>query len=47
MKALVFQGPGQKALIERPIPALRAATDALVRMTRTTICRTDLAYPQR
>ncbi|UXT00101.1 GNAT family N-acetyltransferase (plasmid) [Agrobacterium tumefaciens] len=42
MKALVFQGPGHKALIERPVPAVRAATDALVRITRTTICCTDL-----
>ncbi len=42
MKALVFQGPGQKALIERPIPAVRAATDALVRMTTTTIAARTL-----
>jgi hypothetical protein len=31
MKALVYQGPGQKALEERPIPAISAPTDAIVR----------------
>ena len=42
MKALVYRGPGRKQLEERPKPALREATDAVVRMTRTTICGTDL-----
>lgn len=42
MKALVYHGPGQKSLDERPNPALRAPTDAIVRITRTTICGTDL-----
>ncbi|KVN96360.1 zinc-dependent alcohol dehydrogenase family protein [Burkholderia ubonensis] len=42
MKALVYQGPGRKALEERPMPELQAPTDAIVRMTRTTICGTDL-----
>ncbi|QCL97421.1 GNAT family N-acetyltransferase [Agrobacterium tumefaciens] len=42
MKALVFQGPGQKALLERPKPVIQGVTDALVRITRTTICGTDL-----
>jgi len=42
MKALVYLGPGQKALEERPMPRLTAATDAVVKMTRTTICGTDL-----
>jgi alcohol dehydrogenase len=42
MKALVYRGPGKKQLEEMPKPALREATDAVVRMTKTTICGTDL-----
>ena len=42
MKALVYHGPGQKSLDERPKPVLQAPTDAIVRITRTTICGTDL-----
>lgn len=42
MKALVYRGPGKKQLEDMPKPVLREATDALVRMTRTTICGTDL-----
>ena len=42
MKALIYKGPGSKALEERPKPEIDAPTDAIVRMTRTTICGTDL-----
>jgi len=42
MKALVYQGPGKKALEERPLPTIAAPTDAIVRITKTTICGTDL-----
>jgi alcohol dehydrogenase len=42
MKALVYQGSGKKALEERPSPAIAASTDAIVRVTKTTICGTDL-----
>lgn len=42
MKALVYQGPGKKALEDRPMPEISAASDAVVRVTRTTICGTDL-----
>jgi len=42
MKALVYQGPGKKALDERAIPELVAATDAIVKIAKTTICGTDL-----
>lgn len=42
MKALVYEGPGQKSLQERPIPTITAPTDAIVKVTRTTICGTDL-----
>ncbi len=42
MKALVYLGPDKKALQERPKPTIGAATDAIVRISRTTICGTDL-----
>jgi alcohol dehydrogenase len=42
MKALVYQGPGQKAVEDRPKPAITAPTDAIVKISRTTICGTDL-----
>jgi alcohol dehydrogenase len=42
MKALVYLGPGKKALQERQKPEIAAPTDAIVRITRTTICGTDL-----
>ncbi|MEJ0069373.1 MAG: zinc-dependent alcohol dehydrogenase family protein [Pseudomonadota bacterium] len=42
MKALVYRGPGKKALEERPKPVIAAPTDAIVRVTKTTICGTDL-----
>jgi alcohol dehydrogenase len=42
MKALVYQGPGKKALEERPKPAVQAPSDAIVKITKTTICGTDL-----
>jgi len=42
MKALVYLGPGKKELAERPPPRIEAPTDAIVKMTKTTICGTDL-----
>ena len=42
MKALVYQGPGKKALEDRPKPDITAPTDAIVKVTKTTICGTDL-----
>jgi alcohol dehydrogenase len=42
MKALVYNGPGKKALDERPMPELQAVTDAIVKIIKTTICGTDL-----
>ena len=42
MKALVYLGPGQKAVEERPKPGITAPTDAVVKVTKTTICGTDL-----
>ncbi len=42
MKALVYRGPGFKALEDRPKPILQTAGDAIVKITKTTICGTDL-----
>jgi len=42
MRALVYQGPGKKALEDRPMPDITAPTDAIVKVTKTTICGTDL-----
>jgi alcohol dehydrogenase len=42
MQALVYHGPGQKALEDRTKPTIEKPTDAIVRITRTTICGTDL-----
>src|ERR1700689_2254694 len=42
MKALVYQGRAKKALEERPKPQITAPTDAVVKITKTTICGTDL-----
>jgi len=42
MKALVYHGPGQRAWEEVPRPTIQNATDAIVRITTSTICGTDL-----
>lgn len=42
MKAVVYEGPGQKSLESVPKPRIAEPTDAITRMTRTTICGTDL-----
>ena len=42
MKALVYLGKNKKSLEERPKPEIFAPTDAIVKMTKTTICGTDL-----
>jgi len=42
MKTLVYNGPGKKALEERPKPEITAPTDAIVKIMKTTICGTDL-----
>lgn len=43
MKALVYHGPGHIAWEEKPMPTLQDPGDVLVRITKTTICGTDLA----
>lgn len=42
MKALVHDGNGNISLQERPRPTLQLSTDAIVRVTRSTICTSDL-----
>ncbi len=42
MHALVYNGPGQRAWEQRPRPTLVDPTDAIVRITTSTICGTDL-----
>jgi alcohol dehydrogenase len=42
MKALVYRGPGKKALEDHPKPGIEAPTDAIIKITKTTICGTDL-----
>jgi len=42
MKALVYHGPGKKAWEDKPRPVIVEADDAVVRITTTTICGTDL-----
>jgi len=42
MKALVYHGPGQRTWENKPKPTIRERGDAIVRITRSTICGTDL-----
>lgn len=42
MKALVYNAPGKKTVEERPKPELSAPTDAVIKLSKTTICGTDL-----
>jgi len=42
MKALVYRGPGKKAIEDRPKPQVQAPGDAIIKMVKTTICGTDL-----
>ena len=42
MKALVYRGPGIRALENKPDPTITTPTDAIVRISKTTICGSDL-----
>ena len=42
MKALVYHGPGTLAFEDKPKPFIKTPTDAIVKITKTTICGTDL-----
>ncbi|CCD56810.1 similar to Alcohol dehydrogenase GroES domain protein [Botrytis cinerea T4] len=42
MKALTWKSLGEVALVEKPRPALKLSTDAIVRVTHASICGTDV-----
>ncbi|MDO5110683.1 MAG: alcohol dehydrogenase [Clostridia bacterium] len=42
MKAVVYRGKEQLGLVDRPMPKILAPEDAIVRVTRSTICSSDL-----
>jgi len=42
MKALVYHGPGKRGWEEKPKPIIKNSTDAIIKITKTTICGTDL-----
>ena len=42
MKALVYHGPGKKAFEDHAKPEIAGPGDAIIRITKTTICGTDL-----
>lgn len=42
MKALVYHGPGKKTWEEKPKPSILEPSDALIKISKTTICGTDL-----
>lgn len=42
MKAVVYKGHGEICLEERPVPELQKDTDAIVKVTLTTICSSDI-----
>jgi alcohol dehydrogenase len=42
MKALVYHGAGRKSWEDKPKPVVLDATDAIVKILKTTICGTDL-----
>lgn len=42
MKGLVYGGPGKIELRDIPVPQIERSTDVIVKVTKTTICGTDL-----
>ncbi|KAK3703567.1 hypothetical protein LTR37_014414 [Vermiconidia calcicola] len=42
MKALIYNGLDSVALVDRPIPKVQSPTDAIIKLTYTSICETDL-----
>ncbi|WP_174801357.1 zinc-dependent alcohol dehydrogenase family protein [Martelella limonii] len=42
MKALVYNGPGENDWVEKEKPGIQKPTDVIVKITKTTICGTDL-----
>mgnify|MGYP006292834833 FL=1 len=44
MRAATFHGPGDIRIEERPRPEIEAPTDAVVRVTHTAVCGSDLWF---
>ena len=42
MKAVIYNGPGKFSVEDRPKPKIQNANDAIIKITKTTICGTDL-----
>lgn len=42
MKAMVYQGEGRAALLQKSRPVIQKSTDAIVRVTLSTICSSDI-----
>ena len=42
MRAMVYRAENAIGVEDRPVPTILAPTDAIIRMTKTTICGTDL-----
>jgi len=42
MKALVYHGPGKSGWEDKPMPTIQKPGDAIIRITTSTICGTDL-----
>lgn len=42
MKALIFKAANEKTLIDKPKPEIQSPSDAIIKVTKTTICGTDL-----
>ena len=42
MNALVYRRISNRSLEEKPKPVIELATDAIVKITKTTVCGTDL-----
>ena len=42
MKAVVYKGKGKIALENRPVPKIQDDRDAIIKVTLTTICSSDI-----
>ena len=42
MKALVYHGPNAISWEEKPVPSIQNPSDVIVRISKTTLCGTDL-----
>ena len=42
MKAVVFKGPKEVELEERPVPEIRDATDVIIKIRYTALCGSEL-----